>query len=385
MAKTKYMKKIKNGKEYYFYRLYDKRLKDPKDLCAKSVKELNEKVKKVKFELDNKIISDTSTFLNFFEHWLFEVHFLNKKSSTKERYEMVYRNYIKVPYFKNIKLKDITLELFQNYYNNLNNQNKSCSIITSINKLIAPAIRYAFATNTIIKDFSKSLVIPYEQKIKTKDIKPFTFKEQLKFLNAIKGEPLEFLFLTALNTGLRQGELFALTWDDLDFEMQTLRINKTVKDVTEVSKDGRGEFKQVVQPPKTKKSNRYIPLPDFLIDKLKLHKINQANHIENIGNLYINNNLIFPNTFGKFLNPGNVRKVLKRILKNNDIQDIRFHDLRHTYATRLFEAGEEAKVIQELLGHSSITVTLDVYTHVLEKLKVKSVSKLDTLFANIEF
>lgn len=385
MAKTKYSKKIKNNKEYYFFRLHSDKLHSPKDIYANTVKELDEKIKKIKYELDNNLITNNTLFLTFFENWLFEIHFLNKKISTKERYEITYRNYININYFKKLKLKDLNLEFIQNYYNQLNNKGASSSIIKSIHKLLAPAIRYAFAQNRIIKDFSKSLVVPQENKIKNKTVEPFSLNEQIEFIKAIKGHKQEVLFLTALNTGLRQGELFALTWDDIDFSNNLIRVNKNVKDVTHVSRSGRGKYEQIIQTPKTAKSNRFVPIPHFLIPKLLDHKEKQLQYINLAANLYTDKNLVFPNSVGNFFNTSNIRKILKTILNSKEIKQIKFHDLRHTYATRLLEAGEEPKIIQELLGHSNISVTLDTYTHVLEKLKIKSTSKLDDLFANIDF
>ena len=95
MARTTYKKKMKNGKEYYFFRLRHKNLKSPRDLYGNTVKELDKKIKDLTFELDHGVQNNKECFENFFESWLFEVNFINKKPSTKERYEGLYRNYIK--------------------------------------------------------------------------------------------------------------------------------------------------------------------------------------------------------------------------------------------------------------------------------------------------
>ena len=138
-----------------------------------------------------------------------------------------------------------------------------------------------------------------------------------------------------------------------------------------------------MQSPKTKKGLRVVPLPYHLIDKLKHHRLKQKSLKLKAANLYEDNNLVFCNTFGKYLDSGNVLKKFKKILKDNDIPTRKFHDLRHTYATRLFELGEEAKTVQELLGHSNISITLDTYTHVLDSLKGNAISKLNDLYSKV--
>lgn len=381
--KLKYLKRTINNRQYYYFRIRHENLNCEKDVYATTLKELEEKVKKIRLELDNNIINTKDLYLNFFSKWLFEVHFVNKKSSTKEKYEGLYRNYIKPSKdLKKVKLKDLDLDIIQTFYNNLYENGISESIIKNLHKLIAPSIRFAFFNNMILKDFSKGLVIPKSHTINNNSsIIPFTLEEQFKFIKAIEGHDLEALFLTALNTGLRQGELFALTWADLDFTANLIEVNKSIKGITEVDKNGRGTYKLLLQSTKTEKSTRFVPIPTFLKNKLLLHKGFIEEYKKKAANLYDDKNLVFPNSFGGYLNASNVRKRFKRILEDNELKKIKFHDLRHTFATRLFEVGEEPKVIQELLGHSNISITLDTYTHVLDKMKVKAISKLDSLYA----
>lgn len=382
MAKTIYKKKIKNGKEYYFYRLRHKNLKNPKDIYGSTVKELEEKIKDLNNELNNNITDNRALFGAFFKDWLYNTHMADKKAATKERYDGIYRNYIENSPIYNIKLKDLEPSHIQNYYNDLVSNGKSISVITNLNKLIAPCIRYANISNRILKDFSKAIVLPkINQNVnKSNDVIPFTLDEQLKFIEAIKGNDLEMLFITALDTGLRQGELFALTWNDIDLKNKVVYVNKTFKRIKNTTT---GEYENIIQPPKTKKGLRVVPLPYHLIDKLNRHRLNQKALKLKAANLYEDNNLVFSNTFGKYLDSGNVLKKFKKILKDNDIPTRKFHDLRHTYATRLFELGEEAKTVQELLGHSNISITLDTYTHVLDSLKGNAISKLNDLYSKV--
>ncbi len=384
MAKTTYRKKIINGKEYYFYRLRHKNLNKPKDLYSPTVKELDAKIKSVINELDNGITNNKECFETFICDWLFDVHCVNVKPSSKERYEGIFRNYIKDSTISSIKLKDLTSKDIQDYYNNLIKKGKTVNSIKSLNKLIAPCIRYAYNNNRIIKDFSRSVVLPKEtenkrlNKINT--VQPFNLEEQKKFIEAINGHELEMLFITALNTGLRQGELLALTWNDIDFKNNTIKINKTIKYISDVTKEGRGTAKIEIQTPKSEASNRTIAIPELLTNKLKKFKVSQKALKLKMANLYEDNNLVFCNMFGRYLDSSNIRKRFKKVLSDNDMIDKKFHDLRHTYATRLFELGEDPKTVQSLLGHSNISITLDTYTHVLDSMKEKAASKLNDLY-----
>lgn len=387
MAKTTYRKRVINDKEYYFYRLRHPNLKSPKDLYGSTVKELDSKIKTLINELDNGIIIEKNTFENFFCDWLFDVHLINKKPSTCERYEGLYRNYIKDSSISDINIKDITLRDIQEYYSALYKKGASISTLKNLNKLISPSIRYAYNNNMIIKDFTRGIVLPSDtenNKLQKKsDVNPFSLDEQIKFLNAIKGNELETLFITALDSGLRQGELLALTWNDIDFDNECIYVNKTVKLVANVTREGREKGEYLVQTPKSEKANRTVAIPVFLVKRLRQHKTQQLENKLRYSNLYQDNSLVFCNQFGKYIDSSRVRKVFKKVLEDNKLKDRKFHDLRHTYATRLFELGEEPKTVQELLGHSNISITLDTYTHVLESMKKKAVSKLNDLYTNM--
>lgn len=387
MAKTTFRKRVINGKEYYFFRLRHKNLKSPKDLYGSTVKELNKKIKEITYELDHNVKDNKESFENFFTNWLFEVNFINKKPSTKERYEGLYRNYIKDSELSRLKIKDISQTDIQKYYNSLIKKDISVTTVIQLNKIIAPSLRYAYNNNLIIKDFTKAIVLPTkkeEEKLNSKNkINPFTLDEQNQFLKAIQGHDFELLFITALNTGMRQGELLALTWNDIDFNSNTISVNKTAKYIAPVDSTGRGKGSISIQTPKTINSIRTIPIPSFLKDKLKQYKVTQSKNRLLLANIYKNNNLVFCNSFGKFLDSSRVRKEFKKVLEKNNLSARKFHDLRHTFATRLFELGENPKTVQTILGHSNISTTLDTYTHVLDTMKETVSNKLNDLYMSM--
>ncbi|MBN1040608.1 site-specific integrase [Clostridium botulinum] len=384
MPKSIYRKRVINGTEYFFYRLRHDNLRKPKDLYARTEKELKAKIKKLNYELDHNIQSNKNSFGVFFSEWLFDIKFMEIKPSTKIKYETVYRNHIKNSDISDIKIKELTSKDIQIYYNNLIKKGKSTTLVKTIHKLIAPCIKYAYNNDFIIKDFTGSLIIPKETEKdklnKKSSVIPFTLEEQKEFIKAIKGNKFEVLFITALNSGLREGELLSLTWNDINFKDKYINVNKNLGVVTEVSKDGRGASKLEVQTPKTKKGKRQVSIPNFLVSTLKEYKKEQVKNRLKLANKYTNNNLVFCDEYGNYLNRDKVTYQYKKLLKESKIKTRKFHDLRHTYATRLFELGEQARTVQELLGHSDVSVTLNTYTHVLDDMKEKAVSKLDNLF-----
>lgn len=396
MAKTNYLKRTINGKEYYYFRLRHKNLNKPKDVYAPTVKDLDQKIRTIRNELENNIVNNKDFFETFFSNWLFDVRFSTLKPSTKERYEGIYRNYIKDSPLSKIKIKDISLNDIQDYYNKLIKGGSSVSSILSLNKLLAPCIRYAYNNNILIKDFTGAIVLPKEDQQtklnKASKVQPFTLDEQQKFISSIKGHELEMLFLTALNTGMRQGELFALTWKDINFQECYIDVNKTAKNVADVSREGRQSSKVIIQTPKTVSSIRRISIPLALTEQLRQYKLKQSEHRLKLANLYDDNNLIFCTIYGKYFDSSNIRKRMNKIVdsinfnesdKSKIIKHKKFHDLRHTYATRLFELGEVPKTVQKLLGHSDISITLDTYTHVLKDMEVMAASKLNDLYISM--
>jgi integrase len=396
MAKTNYLKRTINGKEYYYFRLRHKNLNKPKDIYAPTVKELDQKIRNIRNELENNIVNNKEYFETFFSNWLFDVRFSTLKPSTKERYEGIYRNYIKDSALSKIKIKDISLSDIQDYYNKLIKDGSSVSSILALNKLLAPCIRYAYNNNILIKDFTGAIVLPKEDQQtklnKASKVQPFTLDEQQRFISAIKGHELEMLFLTALNTGMRQGELFALTWKDINFQECYIDVNKTAKNVADVSREGRQHSKVIIQTPKTVNSIRRISIPLALAEQLRQYKLKQSEHRLQLANLYEDNDLVFCTMYGKYFDSSNIRKRMNKIIDNinaaeNDktkiIKHRKFHDLRHTYATRLFELGEVPKTVQKLLGHSDVSLTLDTYTHVLKDMEVMAASKLNDLYISM--
>ena len=381
--KTNYKKKIKNGKEYYFFRLRHENLEKPKDIYGTSIKELERKIKETRTELDANLIKTDKTYKEILEYWLYEIKFQDIKNTSKEVYDKVYKKHIQNSKIMKIKINKLKKEDIQNFYNSIKEKNIGESIIKIIKIEIQGSIKFAYENELIIKDFSKLVKAPKERKgiLKEKKIKFFTEEEEKIFIKEINGERLELLYILALSTGARQSELLALTWNDINLEKNYIKINKIAKYQQIITKEKRSKYKAIIQTPKTKNSIRIIPFPESIKNKIYIYKEEQK---EKIGKTN-KENLIFCNAEGKYINGNNVymnfKRILKRINKEKEIlPNITFHDLRHTYATRLFERGVSPKIVQEILGHSNISITLNTYTHVSEEIKNEVGQKINDIF-----
>ncbi len=316
--------------------------------------------------------------------WLFEIiRISNKiKPSTFQRYEGIYRNYIKESELYGLKLSNLKSIQIQRYYNKLYESGKSSNVIKNLNKLLREFFYYAIDENYILKNLcsGKKIVIPGESEKESTEIKTFTNSEINSLKNVLHGHKLKCLILLALATGLRQGELLALKWSDINIDNKELKVERTIKRVNIIAADGSKKYTTLIQTPKTKNSIRTVPIPSKIITILNEHKIAQKKEKMKAGPSYIDSDFMFTTEIGKNIDARNLTKCYERILKKANIPYRKFHSLRHTYATKLFEANVPLKTVQILLGHSDISITGNIYTHVMPKEKITAVEKLNKLF-----
>lgn len=353
-----------------------------KQFYGKTQKEVKEKLEEFKKQLSLGALptDDKITLEQWYYTWLFDYRLKDLKPKSFEKYEGIYRNYIKDTQLGKIKLKDLRATHMQQYYNKLlDNDKKPVSTIKGLNTRLKPCLAEAEKQGYIQKNYCKMVTLPKDNS--TKEIKVLTPEQQKSFISAIKGHELEVLFLVALSTGLRLGEILGLKWSDIDFDKGALTVNRTLQRVTEISKDGSRESKIIEQLPKTKNSIRTIPIPQNILSRLKDYRLGQNKNRLKLGELYSNNDYVFCNELGYPIDDKRPARNLKSILTKLDIEPIKFHGLRHTYATRLFEANVAPKTVQVLMGHYDISITLDIYTHVMENTKIEAVDKLNKIFA----
>lgn len=370
MTKRKYGTYTVNGVTYYRTsittdELTTKGTKKRIWFTAPSVWELDQKVDEYKKLSNLGLTKNKNSFASVFGGWLFNIHICEKKPSTVERYKGLFKNHINIDFLNNIDINSITLDYINQYQKILLDSGRSVNTIKQINKLLKPFIRYANVEGLILRDFSTSIKAPKDHKANSDKITYFTIDEQKKFLSSIKDNRLYCLYAFDFATGLRMGELLALTWNDIDIDRGVANINKSLReDLNPLT----NKYEFMILTPKNGKS-RNVSLPTKLLDIIKQHKAIQDDEKEKARQLYEDKNLIFATEFGNYIGPGNLRKSYARLLKSANVEFKKFHSIRHTYATRLFEKDIDIKIISELMGHSNVNITWNTYIHVIESVK----------------
>lgn len=316
--------------------------------------------------------------------WLFEVVRVSEKikPSSFERYEGIYRNYIKVSDIYGCTLRTLKSIEIQRYYNKLYEvDGKSNSLIKSIHKLLRSFLNYAVEEGYLEKNpcAGKRIAIPGEAKSIDKNIEVFTDEELSIFQNAIVGHQYEALFLLALGTGLRKGELIALTDDDVNLEKHYIDVNETIRMGSKFNADGSKEYGLLIGTTKNRQT-RQVPIPAKIIPKLKEYKLSKKKNALKLGpDIFQDQGYFFCNSTGGPVDGRTLLRSFERVLKSANIPYRKFHVLRHTFATKLFEKNVPIKSMQMLLGHNSPETT-DIYTHVSPEKKIEAVDKINDIF-----
>jgi integrase len=213
-----------------------------------------------------------------------------------------------------------------------------------------------------------------------KRAKPKTLTEEqiAKYLEQLVNHRLYAAFVLDLGSGLRRGELLGLHRSDIDMETGVLTVNTQLQ---RVQKEGGGSSLEITEVLKTDESERSMVLAPCVLHEIKLHLERQEEEKQKAGELYHDEGLVFCGRLGNRLDTRRLYELHCRALKKAGLEHIRFHDLRHTFATLLLEKGEDIKTIQELLGHKDISTTLNTYAHVTQKMKAASAVRVEGIMA----
>jgi integrase len=277
------------------------------------------------------------------------------RRSTYVRYEGLVRNHIN-PSIGRMKLKGLTPTHVRSLYRKKLDSGLAPRSVNYIHVTLHKALEQAVLDGLVPRNVSEGVKAP---QVREEEIKPLSPTQVRALLAAAREDRLEGLYVLAIHTGLRQGELLGLKWTDIDFNSGTLSVQRSL--------DADGTF----NPPKRNKSRRTVKLTLQAMDALRLHRKRQ-NEERLKAAKWEDHSLVFPNRAGKPMDHNNLyhrdfKSLLKRAQLWSEDKDKRFtfHSLRHTCATLLLSKNVNPKIVQEMLGHATITQTMDTYSHVM--------------------
>jgi integrase len=285
------------------------------------------------------------TLEDFLKRWLKDSVENTVRRSTFAQYESVVNRHL-IPALGRLKLKSITPPHARSLYREKLDSGLAPRTVQYIHITLHKALKQAVMDGLIPRNMADAVKAPQNHK---KEVKPLTPAEVTALLSAASDERLEALYVTAVHTGLRRGELLGLKWTDIDLDARTLSVQRSL------DKDG------TFNPPKRSKSRRTVKLTPQAAEALKGHRARQNEERLRLGSLWEDPDLVFPNRSGKPMNADNLyHRDFKPLLERAGLSGFTFHALRHTYATLLL-----TKIVSELLGHATISQMMDTYSHVM--------------------
>lgn len=313
--------------------------------------------------------NENITYKQMYELWLEQYKPTVRESSLVKVTNLF--KYAILKHFENMPIKEITTPYCQKTINTWAKEYKDYKAIRSY---ASNVLDYALRLKMLSENPFTLTRIPKKRDINNDDWLMYYTKDELKdFLNLVEDNPLHHaLFRTLAFTGVRRGELVALTWNDIDFNKGTISVNKTVSIGV--------NSKLSIQPPKTKKSNRILSIDDRTLAILKEWRKEQRIISLKFGHNTSNKTQpVFTDLeTNKRIRVDYLNKLHSRICQRNNFKKIKIHGFRHTHCSLLFEAGLSIQEVQDRLGHSDIQTTMNVYAHVTENQRDKAAEK----FAN---
>lgn len=298
------------------------------------------------------------TLKDYLLEWL-KVKEMTIDKSTFDYYEDIILKHI-LPALGKIPLNKLNVMQIQQFYRNLTNTLSNGRILL-IHGVLNNALNQAVAQKIIIENPAKFASKPKKEKT---PIQIWTEEEVKQFLFHSQDSRYHIGYILAITTGMRLGEVLGLRWQDIDFDNHTLTITNTV-----------GHDNKIKQGAKTNFSQRTMPIPAETINALKDYHLFIKKEKLRLGNAYNDLDLIVCTTRGGIVSRNYFRTKFYEVIKKADVPKIKFHDLRHTHASLLLKQGVHPKIVSERLGHTNVSVTLNIYSHVLPNIQEEAVAK----------
>ncbi|MHC1694149.1 MAG: tyrosine-type recombinase/integrase [Eubacteriales bacterium] len=330
---------------------------------------------KINNELHNNTFVQTTklTLREYLRSWYDEYVVENLKSNTTAGYKVNIECHI-IPHLGNVELQSLTTQHIEELYRFLLKEGRSdCKgglspmSVIYVHRVLTKALSMAQRQLFINHNPAETAIPP---KTRQKKLTIYGREEILNLFDCTLDTDMEVPIALAALCGLRRGEILALTYDDIDLEGKTIDISKQLVPI----KKG-----VIIDTPKSEDSHRVIAIPDIVVEMILRSKERQEMHRSMFLNEYEENGLVVCQVNGKYIDPRSFSKKFARLLNKHNLKHIRFHDLRHSAATLMLSAGVQMKVASQILGHSSISITADLYQHVLSDMKKDAVNKVENI------
>lgn len=311
------------------------------------------------------------TVAEYLRYWLENYAKTNVAPSTYSRYRIIVEGHL-IPALGGYRLSNLQPHLIQQYYTDALQSGRrdgkgglSKRTVLHHHRVLREALQHAVRWQMIVRNPADAVEPPRPER----EERPFLDSQQVALLlQKAEGSRLYVPILLAVTTGMRRGEILALRWQDVDFDKATATVVRNL-----IRAEGKLEFGE----PKTPRSRRTVTLPPITVEALRRHKVQQAREKLRLGPAYEDYGLVCAQTNGKPYDPREFSKAFTRLAKRAGFPNLRFHDLRHTHASLLLRGGIHPKVVSERLGHSTVSITLDTYSHVVPSLQQEAARAVD--------
>ncbi|MCL1884146.1 MAG: site-specific integrase [Defluviitaleaceae bacterium] len=357
-----------------------------KSFYGKTANEALKKLEDYAKQVDNGLSLDSRslTFGQWLDIWLREYKLQNLRPTTYDTYENLIKVRI-IPELGKHPLLKLRPDQLQTFINNLRKEDGSplsTSTVRQIKVIISSALQQAVKNGHITRNPADALSLP---KLSKKTVRAFTREEQSALLEAVRHHRLNALFVLALGTGARIGEILSATWKNVDFEMSEINITTSISRTKDRNSTGEaiGSSRKVDET-KTRAGKRAIPLTKEVRAALIRHKQEQEIEREKACSAWVDNDLIFCTQLGGHLEYRNTVRLYENFRNSAELPALSFHSLRHSFATSAISAGVDYYYLSRIMGHNSISITLDTYTDFMpdksrsEMVKMEGILLLET-------
>jgi len=346
----------------------------------KTKKEAEKAVGEAVYKIQNGtyILPETTTTKEYLKDWYKVYVEPNLEQTTADGYNVNIEKHI-IPYIGDIPLQKLRAANIQDLYNQLkekgntkNGGTLSGKSILYVHRVLRQALQHAVRNQVISRNPADDVKSPSVEKYHSEI---FDSKEVNTLLKIVKDSEYEIPITLSAIIGLRRGEALGLKWSDVDWKNTNITIRNQLVPTSKGVIDKK---------PKSEGSIRTIPIPPTVVALLKNQRLTQLKNKVALGEEYIKNDLVSCHVNGSNIDPSNFSKVFSKILEVNGLKHIRYHDLRHSAATNMLMNGIDIKTVSTILGHSTISITLEIYAHVLDSMKRDAVNKMEAVIYKIE-